>query len=243
MFRETYDFHGGCDLVLVSDPDFKDGLGLFIHVRTKITRWWSSIESAAIKIGDDVLEIKAGIKNRQYWFNGGEAQSFKTSMNFPFTVGGFSGRYRYRNDRMIQYKLFLDRGQNITIRSVKDMLRVELEQADADDFGTSFGLMGSFGDGELVGRDGTIFNDLDAFGNEWQVTADDPQLFHKREGPQFPERCAMPSTSETSRRLVSVISHDEAEAACVGADVSQDQMVNCIYDIQAMDDVDAALNY
>ena len=36
--------------------------------------------------------------------------------------------------------------------------------------------------------------------------------------------------------------HQDAETACASVGVPQDQMTNCIYDIQAMDDVDAALN-
>lgn len=37
---QTYDFHGGCDLVLLQDPDFANGLGLNIHIRTKIKTWY-----------------------------------------------------------------------------------------------------------------------------------------------------------------------------------------------------------
>ena len=232
---------GGCDLVLLSNPEFNNGQGLYIHVRTKIQRWWSSIESAAIQIGNDVFEIKAGIKDRPYWINGSE-DSFITSMNFPFTIGGFSGRYRYKNDRVIQYKLFLNDNQNITIRSVKDMLRVELEDCDARDFGDSLGLMGTFGTGEFIGRNGTVFEDLNAFGQEWQVNPSvDPQLFHAAEGPQYPEQCAMPTQSATSRRLGSSISKELAEKAC--SSVSEDEKTNCVYDVMAMDDEDASLNY
>ena len=37
---EQYDFHGGCDLVLLSNPGFSNGLGMDIHVRTVIKTWW-----------------------------------------------------------------------------------------------------------------------------------------------------------------------------------------------------------
>jgi len=47
---------GACDMVLVESPDFEDGLGLKIHIRTKIKSWFSYIESAAIQIGSDILE-------------------------------------------------------------------------------------------------------------------------------------------------------------------------------------------
>ena len=55
---EAFDYHGQCDLVLVKDPDFADGLGLDIQIRTKLIRFWSYIKQAAIRIGDDILEIE-----------------------------------------------------------------------------------------------------------------------------------------------------------------------------------------
>lgn len=233
--------------MLLQNPDFNSGQGLHIHVRTKITRWWSAIETAVVQIGKDTLEIKAGIENRRYWVNGEEGSRIDTSLKLPFQIGGFSGRYRYKNDRVIQYKLNLPNYQSITIRSVKDILRVELEGCNEDDFGKSLGLMGSYGEGKLVARNGTtIFNegDTNAFGQHWQVRSTDPQLFHEAEGPQYPQECAMPSTSTaaTSRRLgVSAITRAQAEKAC--AHVEKSEFKNCVFDCIAMDDVDAAEGY
>jgi hypothetical protein len=56
---DWYDFHGICDLVLLDAPDFNNGMGLTIHVRTKPRYEYSFIESATLKIGDDVLEVGA----------------------------------------------------------------------------------------------------------------------------------------------------------------------------------------
>ncbi|CAB9525491.1 expressed unknown protein [Seminavis robusta] len=36
---EGYDFHGECELVMLSNPKFNNGQGLSIHLRTKIVRW------------------------------------------------------------------------------------------------------------------------------------------------------------------------------------------------------------
>ena len=46
---------GACDMHLVEAPFFAPGMELTIDVRTKIRYDYSYIESAAIKIGDDVL--------------------------------------------------------------------------------------------------------------------------------------------------------------------------------------------
>jgi hypothetical protein len=230
-------------LVLLRNPSFNDGQGLEIHVRTKITRWWSSIESAAVRIGDDILEIKAGIQDRPYWINGEESE-FKTSRNFPFTVGGFSGYFRQKSDLVVQYKIFLPDNQYILIRSVKDMLRVELDGVDRKYFADSLGLMGSF-DGRFLGRDGvTEYEDKNEFGQGWQVQDVDPQLFHALEGPQYPERCAMPQLDgpSVSRKLSgSTITLAAAKKAC--AHVSKDEFDNCVSDVVAMEDLDAAEVY
>jgi len=69
---EMYDFHGGCDLVLLDNPDFMDGLGMKVHVRTKIETWWSFVESAAIQIADQVIEVVGG-DNNQWLYRNGEA--------------------------------------------------------------------------------------------------------------------------------------------------------------------------
>ena len=37
---------------------FTGGMGLDVHIRTKIVRYWSYIQSVAIRIGNDILEIQ-----------------------------------------------------------------------------------------------------------------------------------------------------------------------------------------
>lgn len=46
--------------MLFQNRGFVSGLGLEIHVRTKINTWWSFIETAAIRIGNDILEVTGG---------------------------------------------------------------------------------------------------------------------------------------------------------------------------------------
>ena len=52
-----FDFQGGCDLVLVRNPSFANGLGMDIHARTKVRREYSYITNAAVRIGNDTLEV------------------------------------------------------------------------------------------------------------------------------------------------------------------------------------------
>ena len=59
--NEHFEYHGQCDLVLAKDPEFADGLGLEIHIRTKLVRFWSYIKTVAIKIGNDILEVEGSV--------------------------------------------------------------------------------------------------------------------------------------------------------------------------------------
>jgi len=42
----------------MKNDQFSDGEGLLIHVRTKIEKTWSYVKNAAVKIGNDILEIE-----------------------------------------------------------------------------------------------------------------------------------------------------------------------------------------
>jgi hypothetical protein len=64
---QHFDFHGECDLVLLHCPAFESGLGLDVHIRTKIRHDMSYISSVALRISSDVLEVESqGV----YYLNG-----------------------------------------------------------------------------------------------------------------------------------------------------------------------------
>ena len=226
--------------------EFNNGQGLHIHIRTKIEHWWSFIESAVIKIGDDTLEVRGGAQERRYWVNGKEGHRFRASRNLPFTIGGFHGRFRAINKILTQYKIFLPNDQTITIKSTKDMLRVDLEDSNEDDFGNSLGLMGAFGSGVMFGRDNqTVIEDPNQFGQEWQVRASEPMLFHEAEGAQHPEQCTMPNTQAVDvhrRMLAASMSQDDAKKACAGVTFA-DEFENCVSDVLATGDREMAGAY
>ena len=90
-----YDFHGECDLVLLHNPDFMNGLGMDIHIRTKIESFWSSVESAVIKIGDHTMEIRADPKKDAWiWFDGQVPEDVQTGSWQRHNVGDFLVRYK-----------------------------------------------------------------------------------------------------------------------------------------------------
>jgi hypothetical protein len=66
--HDKYDFHGACDIVMLSHPEFDNNKGMDVHIRSKIRFCWSYVESAILKIGNDTLEIMGG-DMRRYWIN------------------------------------------------------------------------------------------------------------------------------------------------------------------------------
>lgn len=230
-----YDFHGICDQVLVTSPTFGDGLGLDIHVRTKPRYEYSYIEAAAIKLGDDILQVGSW---GQYWINGVE------SVELPFTMAN-----KYAVDRVVDSKrkhkfvITLDKlkMEVIVINVVKDMVNVNVENATATNFGGSQGMLGSFPGGVELARDGaTIVEDHNLFGQEWQVLESDPCLFLSS-NPHQPLAgvCVPLVASAEGRRLGEGIEKEAAEKACAN---HQEPLMKdmCTFDVMAMIDLDVA---
>lgn len=233
---------------MVSDPNFADGLGLDIHLRTKLVRHWSYIKNVAIRIENDILEVQGGddfLVNPRYWINS-EFQAHLTSptptatAKTTTTIGGFpvtlSPSHKvYTIDLSEKYP-----GQSIQINIYKEFVGVRVVNATARAFGETVGMSGDFVTGNTYGRDGvTVLHDFAELGNEWQVLPSEPKLFREMEHPQFPEKCIMPEDprGERRRRLdESSISIEEAEKACGGLEDGLSRK-DCVYDVLATQDL------
>lgn len=236
--NEHYEYHGQCDLTLVKDADFAEGLGLDIQIRTKVVRYWSYIKSVAIKIGNDILEIEgsadADDAEPHYWINyeyQGELDAF----------AGFSVTQKLPSVYKRQYIIELSPDASITVQLYKEFIRVKFNGEESD-FGNAVGLLGEYSTGKLLARDGsTVIDDFTEFGDEWQVLPSEPKLFHEVTHPQFPELCIKPEDprGERNRRLAeSNISIEAAEAACAAALHDPLTIKDCVYDILATQDMD-----
>mmetsp|Transcript_18246 Transcript_18246/g.45217 ORF Transcript_18246/g.45217 Transcript_18246/m.45217 type:complete len:458 (+) Transcript_18246:81-1454(+) len=239
---EHFEFHGQCDLVLTKDHEFANGLGLDVQIRTKLVRFWSYIEKAAIRIGNDILEVEGNAdpeeNDTRYWFNleyKGEATSIG---GFPLTIHNNKVRHSY-------YKIDLSSkypGQKIIISSFREFVRIDFEGATAETFGNTVGMLGDFKTGDFFARDGvTRMDDFVKLGNEWQVLPTDYMLFHDQSHPQFPKRCMQPEDpqGERKRRLSeSTISVEAAEAVCSKTLGNALDIKDCVYDVLATQDLD-----
>merc|ERR1712176_932025 len=171
-------FHGMCDLVMIQSPEFGNGLGMDIHIRTKQRRQWSYIENAAVRIGDDILEVMGGALD---------------------LLGGFPVSFHQVNSvsRMFVVDLGAD---SIVVKTYKDFVEVDAALATDENFGKSRGLLGPYGTNTKLGRDGTtVFTDPNEFGQEWQVLPSEPNLFHNIDGPQAPQKCIVPEAQSLRR--------------------------------------------
>jgi len=214
---KSFDYHGECDLLLVSIPSFASGSGLCIHIRT--TRMegrllsYSYISGVAILIGENIFEVQEDgtiiLNGKRYapphvGDNKSDYPSFPIMFeNYPLMKNMIGKR-----KKISQYILDLT---NTVIDSVQDipkelkstgyskaitvhanprtrMLYVKID----GDFPDSYGLLGASNAGDrLLGRDGVtdLSHNLNEYGEEWQVIDTEPMLFSDRRAPQFPDSC------------------------------------------------------
>jgi hypothetical protein len=89
----------------------------------------------------------------------------------PNTLGSFEVTRTQENEKkhLFQVDLGGDTFDRLVISTFKDIVSVEIDRADSADFGNSVGLMGQFGTGKGLARDGvTVLDDPNLFGQEWQ---------------------------------------------------------------------------
>jgi len=238
--NEHYEYHGQCDLVMVSDPNFANGQGLHIHIRTKLVRYWSYIKSVAIRIGDDILEIEGSADENDaephYWIN------YENQGKLD-TFAGYTVTQQLPSPYKRQYKIDLSptyEGQYIIVQLYKEFVRVKFS-GNEEAFGNTVGLLGDYKSGNTLARDGsTVLHDFTDLGNEWQVLPSEPKLFHEVAHPQFPETCIQPEDprGDRKRRLTeSSISIEQVEQVC--ATLKDPLSIkDCVYDILATQDLD-----
>jgi len=205
--------------VLLHVPNFEPGLDLHIHVRTTIRHDYSYIESAAVQIGDDILDVESF---GQYAWNGVDnANLAEASAN----LAGYPIIHSQTNEKQHVFDIVIGPYEKITIATFKDMVSVMIHDSSANfRYQNSVGLMGSFDEGNMLARNGTtIIKDPDEFGQEWQVRSDELFLFRTVRAPQYPQqKCILPSSSHAKegrkgrRRLAEhTITQEQAEEACI----------------------------
>jgi len=229
-----YDFHGICDLVLVQNPDFQKGLGLNIYVRTKQLKQYSYISSAVLQVGDESLEVMGDIHKNLYWINKKQGKDTNKE-GIVGEINGYEIKYQKMNSKQHEFIIYVV-GASITMRTYKNFVHVGVSDAKESSFGSSKGLLGAYGNGQLICRNGSkTFENTDEFGQEWQVLPGDGSWFHEVEGPQAPQKCQIPLTTNIRRRLAeSSVGEQDAKLSC--AHVDPDVFEMCVFDVMATGD-------
>ena len=222
-------------------PEFAKGLGLTIHIRTKIRYNYSFIESAVIKIGDSILEI-AGWGDHILDGIGGVQMPVMMGEDIPVSY------FAHKNQKTHIYEIDVSSvsglpDQRIVIKSFKDWVSINLDRTQAVDFKGSVGMLGEFPSGRMLARDGatTMDQDFNVFGQEWQVLLEDESLFQNTvRAPQHPQQCVLPTpdSTETIRRLsAGMVTEELAIQACAHQSSHQEF---CVHDVMATGDLELA---
>jgi hypothetical protein len=230
-----FDFHGECDLVLLHSSDFGAGLGLDVHIRTKLRRDMSYISAAVLRMGTDVLEVESqGV----YYLNG------VAGAELPDEFSGFAFLHTQPTNKQHVFEVYMGGRERVKLKTYKDFVSVLIEQGQSKNFGDCVGLMGDFGNGRMLARDGnTVLDDPNAFGQEWQVLDTEPTFFQTLRLPRHPTGCKMPPPKQASqlrRRLLesSPVKELAAEEACAHWGEGKD---NCVFDILTTGDLEMAV--
>jgi hypothetical protein len=243
-----FDYQGECDLELMHVPKFDGKVDLDVHIRTTIQYDYSYVEEAALRIGDDILEVTAW---GEYAVNGVEDAKINSYIdtqahirsNYKINqIGGYPIYHTMLSKKKHQFDVVLGPGQNITLSNHKEFVSVKTHHVSG--FAGVTGFLGNH-EGQMLARDGVtdMSGDPNAFAQEWQVR-NEQSLFRTVREPQFPAQCRLPSHADAEameqRRLGEGISEEEAEAACAHLKKNVHEFKACVYDVTATNDLDMA---
>lgn len=228
-----FDYQSSCDLILIDNPR----LNLLLHIRTKEVGFYSTIDKAALRIGTDLLEVRA---DRTFSFNGSPGNHATP----PDAVGGYPLDLSSTSDEtgdVHEFKIMFPEKQFIQIQNWYNGMNVEASVL-ASHFSGSKGMLGTLGNPGLIGRNGiTTFDpstEGDEFAFEWQVNGvrGDALLFS--DAVRNPLRCPR---SPNGRDCNGIECDDLAVFECFGIADDGDR-ANCEFDIRTTGDVTWAQN-
>jgi len=212
-----------------------------IYIRSKKTKKWSYISTAVIRIGVETFEVSGRKDEDTHWINGikGNDNDGNIVWEEGTSITGYPITYQRVHSTQRKYTITLNNdNEQIVFKTWKDFVRIDVINPCNEDFTGSLGLMGSYPDGKSTGRVNlkSLMDDRNVFGQEWQVLASDPKIFHSIEGPQYPSRCELSSKYSLRRRLAkSEIPRAEAEILCSNISKIEEHDL-CVFDVMATSD-------
>jgi len=205
-----YDYHGVCDMIYTTCPNYDQGKGFHMHLRTEFVEptKWSTISSLAVKIGDDVFEAQ---NNGMYYVNHEANVDLSEGVDFAghklrsatrFDQGRLRLLYEIELEDDSLLEVLVKSPKNDGSRGDRSSLSFQIKGAHehrnngGNAFSDCVGLSNTWEEPEegkyLVGRSGELyeFDRAHEFAPEWQVDQDknDPMLFAKDVGLQLPQQ-------------------------------------------------------
>merc|ERR1719162_1037553 len=106
----------------MKNPDFGNGLGMEIHMRTARMRMWSYVSNAAIRIGEDIFEVVGGPVDNNYWINGvaGETADISNTelqMTLASTISGFPIYFNQSSSKQREFIINLGESETINFKT------------------------------------------------------------------------------------------------------------------------------
>jgi len=226
--KKLISYHGECDLVLLSCPDLASEVSMDIQIRTRIKNNWSFIQGVAMKFGDDNFE----------W--AGKGEYYVNNKIYREPPAEFAGYYvqklehapwcRDKCSNAVLFKFHFGIYGSVELSYWNNFLHVEVS---GPGFDNCTGFLGQSSKRGMVARNGTVMEDINQYGQEWQVSDKEINLFRHKWHPQHPNPCILPN--KDSRRLVGLSTHLMAVEACSHLPGPLQDM--CIFDVEATGDV------
>ena len=196
---------------------------------------YSFIEAVAIQYGDAYYEFNnADYQNPKQYFGGAPLESL------PFLEGGFKitshhmKNADFQQDILAVYVHFDNSRDKIAIHAMGTFLFVDID-ASGNELNAAGGLLGSFPEGNMLGRDGSDLGfDRDMYGSNWQVQTDEPKLFFSTpEGhPMAPQVCRLPEVdAHEFLRSENTELYQTAVEACIAEGMEGLDLDDCVFDV------------
>lgn len=237
---EFFSYHGACDLVLIENALFAGGKGMSLHVRTERRASFSFVSNAALRIGNDVLEVQS---NGKYTINGVPQVQFPAKLAGEYTVTKEDLTECGRQiESCSSFYIDLGGGSRIQMNTKFGVVFVSVK-GSVGHFEGTYGLMGAWDNAGRVGRDGTrrlSIENPEEMAAEWQVRSTEPQLFQEARFPQHPQACLPPmvdSNSENHGRHLKGLDEERVQAACAHI-AAGPQKEFCLFDVRATGDLE-----
>merc|ERR1712194_719177 len=201
------------------------------------------------------MEIRADPESEEWlWFNGQEATADLVDGKWNrHHLAGFLVRYKQSGQNVREVFIHLKGSKEVLVmKTFKSFVRIDIQWQESENYNNSVGLLGSHAhNGKRLGRDGVFIENVNTFGQEWQVSPEvDGSLFHSYEGAVVGKKCILPPayhdgddlnvSSLRGRRLgASALDTEMAEKACNHI-VDPEEKKACVFDVIATQDLSMA---